>query len=89
MQLNRYISSLLLAGTLLSQVITSGCGGARVGIGYRVYDPNHTDYHPWDDREVGFYNQWVVETHRPAQREYRRLKRDEQREYWNWRHDHK
>ena len=81
----RYISSLLLAGALLLPVISSGCA-TRVAVGYRAHDPYHNDYHRWDDGEVRFYNQWTVETHRPSGREYRRLKRDEQREYWNWRH---
>ena len=87
MRLNRYITSLVLAGTLLGSVITSACGGASVRVGYRAYDPYHSDYHRWDDGEVRFYNQWTVETHRPEGRDYRRLKRDDQREYWNWRHD--
>lgn len=87
MILKRYLSSLLLAGTLLSPVITSGCGGT-VAVGYRARDPYYHDYHRWDDGEVRFYNQWTVETHRPAGRDYRRLKRNEQRDYWNWRHNH-
>ena len=83
---NRYLTSLLLTGSVLSQVITTGCA-ERVSVGYRVYDRYHTDYHRWDDNEVRFYGQWTTETKRRSGRDYKNLKRDEQREYWNWRHD--
>lgn len=76
--MTRWLASILFAGVLLS-----GCS-ARVG--YRVYDRDHADYHVWNDAEIGFYNQWVVETHRP-QVEYRRLRPADQQEYWKWRHD--
>ncbi len=88
MQINRYITSLLLAGSILGAAATVGCGGG-VAIGYRAHDPYHNDYHRWDDNEVRYYSQWNVETRRPSGRAYKQLKRDEQREYWNWRHDHK
>jgi hypothetical protein len=39
---------------------------------YRVYDPGHSDYHVWDDREGVYYNQWVAESHR-ERREFRKL----------------
>lgn len=83
MQLNRYISSLLCGAVLATAVVTSGCAGA-VAVGFN--DPYYHDRHAWDNTEVGFYNRWTVETHRPANREFRRLKRNEQREYWEWRH---
>jgi len=53
----------------------------------RVYDPDHHDYHDWDDREDGVYRHWLEERHE-AYREYSRLKHKEQREYWKWRHEH-
>lgn len=40
-----------------------GCT-ARVGVGYRVYDPYYRDYHIWDDRETVYYNRWAGDTHR-------------------------
>jgi hypothetical protein len=80
----RNLYSLLLGGCLLAPVLTSGCG-TRVGVGYRSYDSYHRDYHQWDNNESRYYNQWVIETRRPN-REFRRLRRDEQRAYWTWRH---
>lgn len=67
-------------------VMMIGCA-ARVSVGYRAYDPYRRDYHVWDDHETVYYNQWSVETHRPH-REYRKLKHNEQHDYWKWRHDH-
>ena len=78
---------LLLMTTFVSVVlVTTGCA-ARLAVGYRVYDPYRADYHVWDDREGIYYNQWIVETHRPH-RDLRKLPSDEQSEYWKWRHDH-
>lgn len=64
----------------------TGCA-ARVGIGYNAYDPYYGDYHYWGDPEPGLYNQWIVETHRPP-RDFRRLKPEEQHQYFDWRHSH-
>ena len=53
----------------------------------RVYDPDHKDYHAWDDREDRVYREWLETRHR-AYVDYEHLKHKEQREYWNWRHSH-
>ena len=53
----------------------------------RVYDSYHHDYHDWDDRENGAYRGWL-ETRHEAYVDYNHLKRKQQREYWNWRHEH-
>lgn len=76
----RFFPGLVLAAGLS----LSGCA-ARVGYGYNVYDPYYGDYHVWTDPEPVYYNQWLVETHRPR-RDFRRLHPEEQHEYWNWRH---
>ena len=79
---------MLAAAVLTAVAATIGCVGASVRVGYRAYDPYRSDYHVWDANEGVFYNQWVVETHRDNRGDFRRLKRDEQQEYWKWRHDH-
>ena len=53
----------------------------------RVYDSYHHDYHNWDDREDGAYRRWLEGRHE-TYREFHRLKRRQQREYWQWRHEH-
>jgi hypothetical protein len=77
----------LAAAALASVVAISGCAGARIGVGYRVYDPYRSDYHVWDDGEGRYYNEWTVQTHREPNRDFRKLKREDQTEYWKWRHD--
>lgn len=81
---HRYVSSILLAVALFSPVVFSGCA---VHASYRVYDPGHEDYHVWDSNEVGYYQRWEVETHRDH-RDFHKRNSDEQKEYWNWRHNH-
>ena len=53
----------------------------------RVYDPQHRDYHDWNDNEERSYRQFLSESHRDY-REYGRLDERSQGEYWNWRHGH-
>ena len=77
-------SFLFLLPMFLALAFFTACS-ARVG--YRVYDPGYRDYHVWNDAEIGYYNTWIVETHRPRM-EYRRMRRPDQDEYWHWRHDH-
>jgi hypothetical protein len=80
------LRSFVLAAFLLAPVFAIGCAGS-VGVGYRVYDPYRADYHVWDSNEGVYYNQWAVSTHRDPHRDYRKLKRADQSEYWKWRHD--
>jgi hypothetical protein len=75
-----------VAAALALPVMLFGCA-AHVGVGYR-YDPYYHDRHAWDDHEIVFYNQWTDETHRDRRRDFRKLKRHDQEEYWNWRHNH-
>ena len=84
---NRRFRPLLMAASLAAAVMITGCT-ARVGVGYRAYDPYYHDRHIWDDHEIEFYNRWSDETHRDRHRDFRKLKRNEQQEYWNWRHNH-
>ena len=78
------IRSVLLAACLVSPLMFTGCA-ARVGY-YRAYDPYYRDYHTWNGGEVVYYNRWAQERHRDNRREFRRLPRKEQKEYWEWRH---
>lgn len=83
---NKKIRSMLLSAALICPVIITGCA-ARVGVGYRTYDPYYHGYRTWDHDDQVYYNQWVIETHHPH-REYRHLNHEDQRRYWQWRHDH-
>ena len=76
--------TLLLAGALA----TSMAGPACEHHAYRVYDPYYTDYHSWNHDEDVYYHRWASETHRDANRDFRKLRPEEQKEYWTWRHNH-
>jgi hypothetical protein len=78
------VNTLLLSAVLAAPLLTTACAEHHY---YRAYDGYYNDYHRWDDHEVVIYNQWIVETHRPH-RDFRKLSREEQREYWEWRHRH-
>ena len=81
----RFVSSLVLGAALASSATGLACGGHHY---YRVYDPYYSDYHVWNDNEVVYYRQWSAETHRDSDRDFRHLRDDEKKEYWNWRHNH-
>jgi hypothetical protein len=90
MRLYRYVGSFLLGAALIAPA------GMLAGTNFqddhhqnqkRYYDKSHKDYHNWDDREAGAYQRWTTENHRDN-RDFSHLKRKEQSEYWNWRHDH-
>jgi hypothetical protein len=84
-RLSQHLLSAAFVIALLSPaIITTGCA-ARVGVGYRVYDPDYRDYHTWDDNEARFYARWEGETHRDHV-DFRKRPAAEQKEYFTWRH---
>jgi hypothetical protein len=82
---SRFLSSWILAAVVAFSVIGMGCAHHHY---YRVYDPYYNDYHVWNDQEVGYYHQWAVEHNREPDRDFRKLRPEEQKEYWSWRHSH-
>src|SRR5262249_37756018 len=83
--MRKHLTGLLLAGAIAIPFITTACPGHHY---YRAYDPYYHDYHRWDDHETVYYQRWTVETHRDSHRDYRNLSKNEQQEYWTWRHNH-
>jgi hypothetical protein len=79
----RHFRSALLAGALFLPVMITACG--HPAYGYRVYDPYYSDYHVWGPGEEVYYNRWVAENHRPH-KDFKKLNKDEQRQYFTWRH---
>jgi hypothetical protein len=80
-----FVSSLCLAGALALSIAGAACAEHH---SYRVYDPYYSDYHEWNGGEVVYYHQWANENHRDANRDFRKIPPEEQKEYWNWRHTH-
>ena len=62
-------------------------GDQRAAQEHRVYDPVHKDYHAWNDDENRRYREYLEE-HHEKYRDFSRLSKKRQREYWQWRHDH-
>jgi len=78
------LRTLLLTGALSALVGGVACADRHA---YRVYDPYYTDYHQWDRNENGYYHRWADETHHDANRDFRNLRPEEQKQYWTWRHN--
>lgn len=80
MQMKRFLGTLAMTAMLGSTVAIGGCA-------VRMYDADHNDYHRWNHQEDVFYVQWENETHRDH-RNFRDRDANDQKEYWNWRHQH-
>jgi hypothetical protein len=81
-----YIASLVLTAALAAPVaITAVPVPQEVQV--RVYDKDHKDYHNWDDNENHAWGQFLTENHRNSH-EFKKAKKKEKSEYWNWRHSH-
>ena len=84
----RIFVSLFLAAVLAGPVaITAAATPGEAGVTIRVYDSHHKDYHNWDDRENHAWGVYLSNNHR-SYHEYKRAKRREREEYWEWRHQH-
>jgi hypothetical protein len=77
----RFVPGLVLAAALSAPFFTAGCA-----VHARVYDPYYHDYHDWNGETV-YYSQWETETHRNHV-DFNKRPRDEQKQYWDWRHSH-
>jgi hypothetical protein len=75
--MRKLINAVLLAGVL--------CGSSACAV--RVYDGPHHDYHRWDGNEDRVYRVYLTENHREY-RDFNRLDKKEQEDYWAWRHSH-
>jgi hypothetical protein len=77
-----FLGPLVLGAAMIAPVLASGCAAHT-----RYYDEYHSDYHTWNNGEVGAYRVWVGERHYEY-RDYNRLSKEQQRDYWSWRHEH-
>ena len=76
--LKQHFISFVMITALVAPALVAGCAT-------RVYDPYYHDYHTWNDGEVVYYHRWENETHRHDE-DFRKRNKDEQKEYWDWRH---
>ena len=81
-RLKGYLGPLVLGVAMLTPLLTSGCAARAT-----YYDYYHRDYHHWNGGEEQYYRVWLGERHYEY-RDFHKLNKDQQRDYWNWRHDH-
>ncbi len=68
---------------LLGSLVVSAAGCA---VGFRVYDPGYGEYHDWNRHEESVFRIYLEGRHEPYRR-FRSLDRDQQHDYWKWRHE--
>jgi len=78
-----FFAALALGAALVAPLATVGCAEHHY---YRVYDPYYHDYHNWNAQEQDYYRQWARENHRDEHQDFRKLNKDDQQRYWQWRH---
>jgi hypothetical protein len=82
----RYCKAMLLGAALIVPITLTPT--ALRAEDHRTYqDKEHNDEHAWNDHEDRAYRMWVKENHRKYQ-EFAKLKEEDQRAYWGWRHNH-
>jgi hypothetical protein len=54
---------------------------------HHYHDKDHNDDHAWNSHEDKAYRIWVKENHR-KNRDFAKLKEEDQQSYWRWRHEH-
>jgi hypothetical protein len=72
----------VIAAGILSTTSIASCAHRN-----NVYDPVYSDNHRWNAREDAAYRRWEAERNSPHA-DYSRRNADEQRSYWQWRHNH-
>ena len=79
---NRHLTSLALAATLtISAAALTACSQQPTTV--QVTEPEHH----WDDHESQAWHRFLTEKSR-QDHEYAKADKNEQSEYWSWRHSH-
>ena len=78
------LSALVLSTTLIGPVVARADGNHSEK---RYYDRNGRDYHTWNSNEDRAYRAYLQEQHRDY-RDFNRVKRGQQQQYFKWRHEH-
>jgi hypothetical protein len=85
--LKKTFSALTIVAALGGSMLVPATAMAQSGVELRFYDRSHKDYHHWNNDEDHFYRQYLTEHHRKY-RTFSHMSKQQQREYWKWRHDH-
>jgi hypothetical protein len=79
------LSALVLSAALVAPVVARADDRDRHE--RRYYDRGGRDSHRWDSNEDRAYRHYLEEQHREY-REFHRVNRGQQQEYFRWRHAH-
>ena len=77
------LSALVLSTTLIGPVVAQ----AKAPAEKRYYDKSGKDYHTWNSNEDRAYRSYVTEQHQQY-RDFNRVNRNQQQQYFTWRHQH-
>ena len=84
----KYLSTLVLGVTLIAPAATFAQDRDRhEQTPQRYEDKMHKDSHEWNDHETEAYRRYLKEHHKKYH-EFAQAKKNEQNNYWNWRHSH-
>lgn len=83
----RFITKILLGSSLLLPFAVTPSASLADDKPRVYHDKERNEDHEWNEREDKAYRIWVKENHRKY-RDFAKLKEEEQRAYWGWRHDH-
>lgn len=78
----RFPGRLWLAAFILAELLVAGCA-----VRARVYDQYRGDYHRWNGGEDRSFRLYLSGRHE-SYRDFSKLNKDEQNDYWKWRHEH-
>ena len=78
---NRYLASLSLVATLSIPAVFVACSSPQ------PTTVTVNENHHWDDHENSAWHRFLAEKNRPDH-EYAKSEKNEQDEYWGWRHSH-
>jgi hypothetical protein len=86
--MNRFLllSALVLGTTMMIGPVVARADDANHNE-KRYYDRNGKDYHAWNNNEDRAYRSYLQEQHQDY-RDFNRMKRPQQQQYFTWRHTH-
>jgi hypothetical protein len=84
----RFLHTALLSAALMAPIAMAPTALLAEDHHDRSYhDRDHHDDHHWNKHEDRAYRMWVKENHR-RYRNFNKLRAEDQRAYWAWRHEH-
>jgi hypothetical protein len=81
--MRRYLTSLMLGIALCGPALMNAAEHPK-----RYYDPYRKDYHEWNGQEERAYRHWLEAERHSNYHAWAKSRKEEQREYWHWRHEH-